>query len=112
MTPRNQFLPLAVLPCRLLLLGVALSVAGPTGLAAQAPNPDAVEQLREVLKTQGQTPDERKRELTKRALALHSLPDLRQALALPEWQDEGVDANRAVDIALRSGVIRRFEQAA
>jgi hypothetical protein len=72
---------------------------------------DPVTRLQQVLKTTGQSASERDRSLKQAIAVLHTLQDLRRALALPEWSCNDCDPNWAgVDEANLAAVAKRFTE--
>jgi len=82
-------------------------------VAGAAPVPaDPVEQLRQTLQIPEGDPALRDRQAKRWIAALRSIDDLRRALVLAAWRDDGVDRDiAAVDRANRAVVAERFEQA-
>lgn len=102
-------------------LGLALGIAVlAVGWSRSAPPVDPVEELRQALKVQirdaVKNPDEldfRKRTLTRWINALQTIGEMRRALLLQEWRDEGEsDPNVvAIDRPLHGEIAKRLEAA-
>jgi HEAT repeat protein len=94
-------------PCWLLV-----AILWPTAAArADRFPPDPVEELRLALKATVRDPAAREKIVSKRIEALKTLGQLRRALQLQEWNDEGLDERlQAIDRPLREKVVARFEQ--
>src|SRR5262249_14437466 len=74
----------------------------------QAPQ-DPVENLREALETDRFDSAAREHQLKQRVQALRTLGDLRRALQLQEWRDQGPDAKLAeADLSIRADLATRF----
>lgn len=93
-----------------LVLALIALDAAPRAWAQVFPR-DPVDELRRVLRAPVRDPATRQRELTKRLSALHTIGEIRRALALQEWRDEDPDEKIAeVDAPLRADLAKRFAE--